>query len=66
MVLKSHSQEGATYIVDGVPLKDRTPAGITQALNTREPKVLSPIVGSRFDRPILLRVELDKTIGPVV
>ena len=41
VVLKSHSQDGATYIVDGVPLKDGSPADIAKALNTQKPKVLS-------------------------
>jgi hypothetical protein len=41
VVLRNHGQDGSTYIVDGVPLKDNTPAGIAQALNTQTPKVLS-------------------------
>jgi hypothetical protein len=40
-VLREHSRNGSTYIVDGVPVKDATPAAIAQALNTQEPKVLS-------------------------
>ena len=41
VVLRSHSQEGTTYIVDGVPLKDGSAASIAEALNTQKPKVLS-------------------------
>jgi hypothetical protein len=38
VVLREHSRNGSTYIVDGVPVKDATPAAIAQALNTQEPK----------------------------
>jgi hypothetical protein len=41
VVLREHSQRGRTYIVDGVPVTDGTPAGIAQALNTQTAKVLS-------------------------
>jgi hypothetical protein len=41
VVLRAHGQDGSTYIVDGIPLKDNTPAGIAHALNTQKPKVLS-------------------------
>lgn len=41
VVLREHSQRGTTFIIDGVPLTDGTPAGIARALNTQTPKVLS-------------------------
>jgi hypothetical protein len=41
VVLLAHGQDGFTYIVDGIPLKDSTPAGVAHALNTQKPKVLS-------------------------
>jgi hypothetical protein len=41
VILREHSQRGRTYIVDGVPVTDGTPAGIAHALNTQKPKVLS-------------------------
>jgi hypothetical protein len=41
VVLRVHSQRGPSYIVDGVLVKDRTPAGIVEALKTQKPKVLS-------------------------
>jgi hypothetical protein len=41
VVLTTHSRRGDTYIVDGVPLRDGTPAGVAQALNTQTSNVLS-------------------------
>jgi hypothetical protein len=41
VVLKADSRRGPTYIIDGVPLTDSTPAGIANALNSQHPKVLS-------------------------
>jgi hypothetical protein len=43
VLFREHSQRGRTYIVDGVPLTDVTPAGVAYALNTQEPKALSVI-----------------------
>src|SRR6188472_3786403 len=41
VILREHSQRGRTFIVDGVPVTDGTPAGVAHALNTQKPKVLS-------------------------